>query len=72
MIFVYKSLRTISALKSYYKLKLQFTRMEIDQQSAVQLLEQCATLIIAGVPDKTEFGIDLYSISVTEEFRGNC
>lgn len=44
--------------------------MEIDQQSAIQLLEQCATLIIAGVPDKTEFGIDLYSISVTEEFRG--
>ena len=45
--------------------------MEIDQVSAVQLLEQCATLIIAGVPDNTEFGIDLYSIAVTEDFRGN-
>lgn len=33
--------------------------MEIDQEDALQLLERCGLLIIAGVPDKTEFGKSL-------------
>lgn len=37
---------------------------------ARQLFEQGAFLIIAGVPEKTEFGIDLSSYSVGEKFRG--
>lgn len=37
---------------------------------ARQLFEQGAFLIIAGVPVKTEFGIDLCSYSVGEKFRG--
>lgn len=37
---------------------------------ARQLFEEGAFLIIAGVPEKTEFGIDLCSYSVGEKFRG--
>ncbi|XP_037037204.1 protein AAR2 homolog [Bradysia coprophila] len=37
---------------------------------ARQLFEKGAFLIIAGVPEKTEFGIDLCSYSVGEKFRG--
>lgn len=37
---------------------------------ARQLFEQGAFLIIAGVPEKTEFGIDLCSYKVGEKFRG--
>lgn len=32
--------------------------------------EQFSFLIVAGLPDSTEFGIDLLGISVTDEFRG--
>lgn len=31
--------------------------MEINQEDAIQLLERCALLIIAGVPNKTQFGM---------------
>ncbi len=37
---------------------------------ARQLFEDGAFLIIAGCPEKTEFGIDLCSYSVGEKFRG--
>lgn len=40
------------------------------QELARQLFEQGAFLIIAGVPVKTEFGIDMSSYSVGEKFRG--
>lgn len=33
-------------------------------------MDQCAYLIVTGAPDHTEFGIDLLSIDITNEFRG--
>lgn len=43
---------------------------DMPPELARQLFEQGAFLIIAGVPVKTEFGIDLCSYSVGEKFRG--
>lgn len=43
---------------------------DMPPELARQLFEQGAFLIIAGVPEKTEFGIDLCSYSVGEKFRG--
>lgn len=42
----------------------------MDQDTARTLFERCAFLIIAGVPKGTEFGIDLSSFKVDENFRG--
>ncbi|XP_058442736.1 protein AAR2 homolog [Malaya genurostris] len=39
-------------------------------ETALKLFENCAFLIIAGVPPGTEFGIDLKSFYVGEDFRG--
>lgn len=44
--------------------------MDMPAELARQLFENGAFLIIAGVPEKTEFGIDLCSYSVGEKFRG--
>lgn len=43
---------------------------DMPPELARQLFEQGAFLIIAGVPEKTEFGMDLSSYSVGEKFRG--
>ena len=42
----------------------------MDQQTALKLFENCAVLIIAGVPVGTRFGIDLKTFVVAEKFRG--
>ncbi|XP_063701915.1 protein AAR2 homolog [Culicoides brevitarsis] len=43
---------------------------EMDQQTARVLFENCAFLIIAGVPRATEFGMDFSSHQIDENFRG--
>lgn len=44
--------------------------IEMDQKTARALFENCAFLIIAGVPRGTEFGMDFSSHQVDENFRG--
>lgn len=48
----------------------QLTTENMHPEIAKQLFETGAFLIIAGVPEKTEFGIDLCSYTVGEKFRG--
>uniref|UniRef100_A0A336KFK0 Protein AAR2 homolog n=1 Tax=Culicoides sonorensis TaxID=179676 RepID=A0A336KFK0_CULSO len=47
-----------------------FYPTEMDQTTAKALFENCAFLIIAGVPKATEFGMDFASNQVDENFRG--
>lgn len=42
----------------------------MDQGTARCLFENCAFLLIAGVPEGTEFGVDLSTYEVGEMFRG--
>lgn len=44
--------------------------MEMPQELARKLFEEGAILILAGIPIGTEFGIDLKTYKVGENFRG--
>ncbi|XP_013101742.1 protein AAR2 homolog [Stomoxys calcitrans] len=44
--------------------------MDMDADTAKKLFNHGAVLIITGVPRKTEFGIDLCSYTIAENFRG--
>jgi A1 cistron-splicing factor AAR2 len=44
--------------------------LDIDQRMARQLLLEGATLVFLGVPQGTEFGIDMKSWNTGDKFRG--
>lgn len=46
------------------------TSIEIDQDLAKRMLIEGGTLVFLGVPQGTEFGIDLKSWNTDENFRG--
>ncbi|XP_058811432.1 protein AAR2 homolog [Topomyia yanbarensis] len=58
----------MSTSKQIISESLSLTTMS--PETALKLFENCAVLIIAGVPPGTEFGIDLKSFYVGEDFRG--
>lgn len=45
-------------------------KMDIPQDIARKLFEEGAVLIISGIPEGTEFGIDLTAHKIGERFRG--
>lgn len=44
--------------------------MEMDQETAQKLLLEGGTFVFLGVPEETQFGIDMQCWNTEEDFRG--